>query len=615
MPHISFPILRQLCYIAFGVGACACTLQPSYFSSCTLLYIYIINYTCTQILVVCSHFKLLAVTIIMFMFRIQARMKTKQFCSCLSCLCILLLALVVLYYEAQRPKRTSLLKNKELVPNTVAVSSIDDAFFVSSQQRIGVVDVHIDHASNTITSNFKNSGNGTDRVLSRVRACLDTTHMVQGEEQRSLAMRNAQHLYQEYRKIIPTQFLSNYKSHCWEMHYDATSFYSLMYSGHLGATKIIGGLNKGPKSLRGPLQLLQSSFSGSFTTEQVCLPSIFLIGFPKCGSTYLWCFVRALVRITADVGMHSLIEITKEPHFWVKGAANSSRNISPPNAKDIGDYLLNFLYGLNSSNQYSNVPFIDGSPNIAFNWPRFDLSHPPDVNYCLVPSVLPVLLPKAKYVIVMRNPIKMLYSAFWSSCTLVSNELSWEVRKKAPLVFQDRASKKIHNFLNCMRDKQYTQRCSIEDDSSFSECIHQRLHLLDKCVVKITNNKFEDPMPECGKVRVETVLYYTHLRKWLSITPRTNMFVVTLEKLTTQPRAVASDILEFLGHSPSGDVLDQVSKVTSLCSTAENNQIVFNYKEDHRLKMTNKTLSMLQIFFTPFNHLLAELLNDKSFEW
>ena len=85
-------------------------------------------------------------------------------------------------------------------------------------------------------------------------------------------------------------------------------------------------------ALRRPLQLLQSSFSGSFATERVCFPSMFLIGFPKCGSTYVWCFIRALVRIAASVGIHSPTEIAKEPHFWVKGAANTSRCISQPNA-------------------------------------------------------------------------------------------------------------------------------------------------------------------------------------------------------------------------------------------------------------------------------------------
>ena len=542
------------------------------------------------------------------------KVKKSHLCYCLAVYCSLLLA--VFYYKGisfhptQRPKRTTSLKTQKSNELFPTVSSIDGrSSNVSSKQSTGVV-----HTPNTIAPNLMNS-NGSNRVLSRIRTCLDTTHMVQGEKQRSLAMKNAQHFYQEYRKVIPTQFLSNYKSHCWEMHYDATSFASIKYNGHLGATKIVGGLQKGPKALRGPLQLLQSSFGGSFTTERVCLPSMFLIGFPKCGSTYVWCFIRALVRITANVGIHSPIEIAKEPHFWVKGAANTSRYISPPNAKDIGDYLLNFLYGLNSSERYSNVPFIDGSPNIAFNWPRFDLSHPPDVNYCLVPSVLPILLPKAKYIIVMRNPIKMLYSAFWFSCTSMSHELSWEVRMRAPLVFHRRARKKIDNFLKCMCDKQYTERCSIGDDGGFSECIHQRLHLLDKCVMEITNNKFEDPMPECGKVRVETVLYYTHLRKWLSVTPRANMFAITLEKLTTEPRVVASNFLEFLGHSPSGNVLDQVSEVTSLCSSAENKQTTINYKEDHRFEMRNETLSMLQTFFKPFNSLLAELLNDKSFDW
>ncbi len=462
----------------------------------------------------------------------------------------------------------------------------------------------------------ENEFSGVSKVLKNTRKCLDITNMAQTVNKRSLALKNAQYLYEEYRTIIPTHFLSNVSSHCWRMHFDVAMSSASSFHGQLGPVKLAGGLLQGPKSLGVPLQVLQSRpFNGEFSTDLVCLPSIFLIGFPKCGSTYFWCFLKTLLRSATDTtGMKSQIEINKEPHFWVKGAANKTRYIRTPRAKHIGEYLLNFLYGLKTFRETAgsfNVPFIDGSPNTIFNWPRFDQQHPPDINYCIVPSVLPELLPRSKFIVVMQNPIHMLYSSFWFSCTGIFEHIpTREVQEKAPTIFHQRARSKIDRFLSCMVDKKHPQQCSVEDKDSYGTCIQQRLHLLDRCVVEITYNEFEDPMPECGKARIETVLYFSHVRKWLSIVPRSSMFFLSLEKLIAEPKTVTAELLKFLGYLPR-DILNQL-EVDSLCLSSENAQKLIDYKRDPKLAMKEDTRHMLQTFFKPFNSLLSDLLHDSA---
>ncbi len=460
------------------------------------------------------------------------------------------------------------------------------------------------------------STNGTNRVWKNTLKCLNMTNMAQTVLERSLALHNAQCLYNEYRKVIPDRFLSNYSNHCWRTRFNVMSLPGGHFQGQLGPVKLSGGLSQGPKSLGGPLQELKSPlFKGEFSTRLVCLPKIFLIGFPKCGSTFFWCFMKTLLRLATNTTTDYAIEIVKEPHFWVKGAANKTQYMKTPVAKDISEYLLNFLPGLKRLRDDANffdTPFVDGSPNTIFNWPRFDLKQPSDVNYCIIPSVLPQLLPGSKYVVVMRNPIKMLYSSFWFSCTGLGHTLSTEVQEKAPLIFHKRTKSKIDRFLSCLVDTKHPQPCSIKDKESYSVCIQQRLHLLDRCVIEISYIHFEEPMPDCGKARIETVIFYVHIRKWLSVVPRSSMFFLSLEKLIADRKSVSIELLKFLGYFPRAEIIDSL-QADSLCVNSENVQNVVDYKRNPKLAMMQNTKDMLQTFFYPFNLLLADLLHDSPF--
>ncbi len=348
----------------------------------------------------------------------------------------------------------------------------------------------------------------------------------------------------------------------------------------------------------------------------MCLPKIYSIGFPKCGSTFVWCFLKTLLRLSTNSSVDYKIEIEKEPHFWVKGAANKTQYMKTPVAKDVGEYLLNFLPGLKKVHDdvFFDTPFVDGSPNTIFNWPRFDQKQPSDVNYCIIPSLLPELIPGSKYIVVMRNPIKMLYSSFWFSCTGLGYSLSTEVQEKAPLIFHKRTKSKIDQFLNCMVDGDHPLPCSIEDKNYYNICIYERLHLLDRCVAEISYIHFEEPMPDCGKVRIETVLYFVHVRKWLSVVPRSSIFFLSLEKLIADRKAISTELLKFLGYYPKAEIIDNL-QAKSLCVNSENVQNIVDYKENPKLAMKQSTKDMLQTFFKPFNLLLADLLHDSTFIW
>ena len=104
-------------------------------------------------------------------------------------------------------------------------------------------------------------------------------------------------------------------------------------------------------------------------------------------------------------------------------------------------------------------------------------------NYCLLPSLIPVILPDSKYFVVMRNPITMLYSAFWFSCTIQDLKVVNSVKYQGPDIFHERIIKKITMFNNCK---------------------DQGIHL-DKCVNMVGADLYTPVLPKCGRTRLMMV--------------------------------------------------------------------------------------------------------------
>ena len=323
---------------------------------------------------------------------------------------------------------------------------------------------------------------------------------------------------------------------------------------------------------------------GLFSSPFVCLPKIFIAGFSKCGSTFLYCFLNKIIYSSLGVRPS---ESEKEVHWWVEAGYKPKPH--KPIASDIGKYILNFARGLDAmeKSQY-NMVMIDGSPNILWSWPRF---YPNEglVNYCLLPSIIPQVLPTSKFIVVMRNPLDMLYSAFWFSCTMRGIKLSMTTRLKGPEIFHERIVEKIKQFNNCTK--------------SYS---------LDRCVFHVSFNIFNGTtdLKRCGRSRLDMALYYVHVRKWLSIVPRDKFLFLTLEEISTDSHKVAKKIIQFL-ELPVPHVTDYETS----CFHSLNTQESIDYHNDPRLQMRADTRDYLKRFFRPFNQKLAELISDKKFLW
>ena len=432
-------------------------------------------------------------------------------------------------------------------------------------------------------------------VSDRIDTCLMSVNMSAYFKREGLYWRaqiNARDLLASLRRIVP-KFEEPYSAPCWNVSFfvKRDSFMGLrgyiedlnftyshrMVHRYFQTASIIRRVqwSHGPKEF----YIKQSS---------VCLPKIFLLGYPKCGSTYLYCLLHRVLK--HSLGTRGRGEAVKEPHWWVvPGPRGKAQSLEP-------DYI--FLYLLNfhraASMRERSIPAltIDASPNLMFQWPRYSESESLE-NYCLLPSLLPVVLPDSKYFVIMRNPISMLYSAFWFSCTSVGQQLS-AVKFRGPDIFHKRITRKI---------------------DAFNECKNQG-NPLDLCVDEVAPNLYGPQLPNCGRTRLEMGLYYFHARKWLSVVPRSRILFFTLEEVAAGDlRATVDTITDFLELPPTSIPAELDLNTADDFGCNENSQHVIDYKNDPRLKMRDDTRQILVKFFQPYNRMLADLLGDDKYLW
>ena len=425
------------------------------------------------------------------------------------------------------------------------------------------------------------------------------------------ARRNAQYMYHELRRVIPKSPLKEYRSYCWNeefsVHWGKTKFKGRI-GNNITFNGVIDDLELPGRSVSYLNKLLPQH---SFDSNTICIPKVFIAGFPKCGSTFTHCLVSKFISMATYGPKQPQTSLKKEPHFWA--LSNSVKKHYAPTVSSFGRYLFYFLPGLQQISremQRSDVVLLDSTVNKLFMWPRFEKSQYDLTNYCILPSVLPELLPGSKFIVVVRNPVSMLYSAFWNSCSRLYKNIPISTQLKGPGLFHDRVMTKIQLFNNCMRNGSIaaiSKPCELDSEGDYTSCIlhPQRLRLLEKCINNITFNYYTPELPNCGRSRIAMGLYYVHIKKWLSVVPKEQFRFLVLEDLVRDTEQSMLDLLTFLNINMTGP-LDKIDT----CGT--NPQTSVDYKHDSRLRMRKDTKRLLEIFYRPFNALLAQLANKPS---
>ena len=424
-----------------------------------------------------------------------------------------------------------------------------------------------------------------DQVLRNVQSCLNTTRIneadvITSQRLASKSKENALQLTKALRRVIPLHF-STSDSPCWNTTLEL-SLRGNRVNGRIGSLKFHDTLSKYRKKAVNQLKSLRHvSFS------KVCLPKVFILGVAKCGSTFLYCLtVRIAELFSLERG-----QIDKEPFWWHAPTTHSS---GIPQPDDIARYLFTFYPGAQSLLNSKRMLTIDATPLTLTGDHELTIE-----NYCLIPSVLPEVLPTSQYIVVMREPVSTLYSYFWYSCSQLDIRLSKAELQDAPSVFHRRVVQVLHKLQTCFK-----------------------YNPIDYCVLSYSHQRPNvSPLyfHSCGNIKFEKTLYYLMVRKWLSTVPREKFLFLTTEALSKDTLSVAGKIATFLGLSDFNARNISQEKVNNFASMPKdscvNKQMRYNYHSNPSLQMQNTTKTLLSEFFTPYNQKLAALLGDKEFLW
>ena len=434
------------------------------------------------------------------------------------------------------------------------------------------------------------------RVSGSVRDCLAATNLSEyfmSNGFMTTAEQNVRRALQWLRQTIP-RFEAKYTIPCWNaslsVNFDVPVLDRYSHDFHVAFTGVMDGKALSFEDTNKPFRdnLASVHWTGTpphTSCSVVCLPKVFVLGYTKCGSTFLYCMLTSIInrKLTA----HGDFQGIKEPHWWVNGPYNQTR-VQKTTLGYLSLYLLNFQKASMYVKRNMPAMTIDGTPNLMELWPRYSENETME-NYCLLPSLIPVILPDSRYFVVMRNPITMLYSAFWWSCTKKKVPSIYQLKYKAPDIFHERVVKKI---------------------SIFNSCKTQGIHL-DRCVHMLATNMYSPELP-CGMTRIGMGLYYFHTRKWLSVVPRERFHFFTLEELAMQDlRHATRQIYNHLELSITDQEIENFKQIS--CGT--NKQKSIDYNHDPRLKMREDTRQILEELFQPYNQMLADLLGDDKFLW
>ena len=355
--------------------------------------------------------------------------------------------------------------------------------------------------------------------------------------------------------IIPQQFSSKYHSPCWKS--------PIVISEQL--QKELSPLSKQRISMLCVEHIYQSVFVPALNNTKeslMCLPAFFLAGFPKCGTTTLHSILYIHMMISQPAGV-------KEPHWWTRIPLQNTEQEYLLVA--IIRYLDHYYRQANSViKKQPQILTYDASQSTL--WDSHFLIDNQD--YCAMPIVLSHILPSAKFIVVMRDPVARTYSHFVYECTSAREQLP------SRSVFHERVIANMNHFKNCLLRNQSIYECA--KDKYFTRPL----------------------LAKCGVVgfHLTTSMYYLHLSKWMQFFPRENFLFIRTEDMSSDPYTFMRSITNFLN-------IDEFPyPIARLLSTRKEN--VQNYT-----KMLPETQAILSEFFHPFNEKLVQLIGDKRFLW
>ena len=294
----------------------------------------------------------------------------------------------------------------------------------------------------------------------------------------------------------------------------------------------------------------------SETATLLCLPRVYLIGMHKCGTTQLF---TSLKFHPQTVGGRKAIE------WWTR-----KRLVYHPYSEAQVSFST-YLQLLKPQKVNQNSVLMDGSSALLWDqffwesrYPTFD--EPPYSNVDMMYNIVP----DAKILVVVRNPIDRLWSAY----------LYFHHDRKSAQLFDEGVRTQIRLFDKCLKG------------TNLRSCCY--------------NSKFIDR--KVAVVLIPLGIYICYIRDWKE-KYGDQLKVVRIEDYRDHTVSTMIDLFKFIDVSPP-DMDDLQGYVNS-------SQPVNSRKAEDVLQgdMLGSTRELLDNFFGPYNRELARYLNDDRFSY
>lgn len=298
-----------------------------------------------------------------------------------------------------------------------------------------------------------------------------------------------------------------------------------------------------------------------------CLPYFYFGGFPKCATTDLWYRLKRHPEV--------LKVPVKEPGFWP-----TRRLLSVDSAQHIPMSRYTDLYkGAKNGDLIAG----DGSTGTAnrdqtlsretrFSEPLWEETETLLRSYRLLTvQIIHAYTPKAKYIMMLRNPVDEVWSFYLHRC-----------HGKSEMPSQEEFHKHV-----------------VDQIKTVENCQHN--HNIRYCTYDLEGEyKHQTPV-----VSLNTAMYIIYINDLLKAVPAENVLILNFLTYVTHREQAVMDVFEFLDIEADNRILDMER---------------FDNEKNSRKKdvkgigeMWPVTRNLLKKFFVPFNKVLASYLKDDSY--
>ncbi len=417
------------------------------------------------------------------------------------------------------------------------------------------------------------------------------------------------------RTIIPPpeQFEKNFRNPCWYMHLNVPLKVNKILQTTRGNISDTEAFNLMNLVFGGSLKSSSSPIPGGPSLDLppkslVCVPMVYFIGFPRSGSTQLYKMLTSHPDLAG--GMN------KEPHWWTRYLFSSK---FPHNLLAVVRYLSHFHEASEqiAVNNNTGQLLIDGSQSTVWDARTNN-------NFCVLPHLISSIIPNAKFIVLMRNPVDRLFSDFRYLCEealriklkgkgnnrteiereqIFNNDPAFNVSAD---VFHKVVQQEIDNFNSCLAS-----------GNSMDICTHLSTITLPR---KSSSSSIASIVStECSRVRLGISLYHVHLKRWLNVIPKQRLLFLRTEDMSADPYALLERVWKFLGvkKQSKAELTDILHRHlhSSLLGLGQKPQGLTNSTVSDSVKMLKETKDLLVKFFQPHNAALSQMLEDEKFSW